>query len=336
MHSVLSSSRNRDIVRQVRVALASLTLVGMCLSIFGCRPSAPSSSRADIPVANTGPVKTNAAVPKVYEVGGEFKEANLAKRVVRIAHDEIPGYMRKMTMEFELRDSSDLTQLKVGDRVTFQLKVTDEDGWIESLKRVSGPAPTPSSAVAVPTNSPASRPKIAPSEPLFPGDLLPDYAFTNQLGRPVLLSQYEGQAIAFTFIFTTCPFPTMCPRMSANFQKAYETLNTSTDTPTNWHFFSITIDPATDTPSVLQSYGTRLQYDPNHWSFLTGEESQIELLARHFGLNFYRESGALNHNLRTVVVNPQGKVHKILIGNEWKPAELVEEIRAALASKKPN
>lgn len=309
-----------------------LSLAWAVLTLSGCGPNSNSPEATAVPSAAVSPATNAAAVPTSYQVGGELKEINVSKRIARITHDEIPGYMRKMTMEFEIRDQSDLTVLKPGDRVSFTMKVTEEDGWIEAVKRTGEPV----AKVGASTNNPVSRPKIAPSEPLFPGDTLPDYAFTNEFSRPVLLSQYEGQAIAFTFIFTTCPFPTMCPRMSSNFQKAYQLLGAQPNGPTNWHFFSITIDPATDQPEVLKRYGTSLQYDPSRWSFLTGEEAQIELLARHFGLNFYRESGVLNHNLRTVVVNPQGKVHKILIGNEWKPEDLVEELNNALSGKKAN
>ena len=56
---------------------------------------------------------------------------------------------------------------------------------------------------------------------------MPDCVLTNQAGKTIRLSDYKGQALAFTFIFTRCPFPTMCPRMNQNFiaaQKANGTM----------------------------------------------------------------------------------------------------------------
>lgn len=307
-----------------------LILALLLPSLVGCGPQEGSQPNSPAAVSPSASTNAPAAPPQSYEVRGVIKETDLAKRTARITHEEIPGYMRKMTMEFSVRDQSDLKSLQPGDSVTFTMKVTEEDGWIENLKRSTNVSST---ATVKESPAPASRMKVAPYEPLFPGDTLPDYAFTNEFNQPVLLSQYEGQALAFTFIFTTCPFPTMCPRMSANFREAYQLLKALPTGETNWHLFSITIDPATDTPEVLKRYAGTQNYDAKHWSFLTGAEDQIELLARHFGLNFYREGGVLNHNLRTVVINPKGKVHKTLIGNEWKAQELVDELVSAWGGK---
>ena len=50
--------------------------------------------------------------------------------------------------------------------------------------------------------------------------MLPDFHFTNELGKAVRLSQYKGQVLAFTFFYTACPFPNFCPRMTGNFAEA--------------------------------------------------------------------------------------------------------------------
>ena len=52
-----------------------------------------------------------------------------------------------------------------------------------------------------------------------------------------------------------------------------------------------------------------------------------------FGLAFPREGAIFNHNLRTVVVDAQGRVQKVFIGNEWKVEDLVAEIVKAAAAK---
>ena len=265
--------------------------------------------------------------PKGYLVEGTLKEVDLPARQLRILHDEIPGYMKKMVMLFDVKDGSDLETLKAGDRVKFKMMVTEDDGWIEQVTPIAAsPAVASNPREVASTNTPPSPIYLLP---LMVGDPVPDIPFTNQLAKPVLLSDYRGQVVVFSFIFTTCPFPTMCPRMSSHFKLTQALLKTDPSGPTNWHFFSVTIDPRTDTPAVLQRYAEGQGADGSHWSFLTGDEKDIEGLGRRFGLSFMREGGVLNHNLRTVVVNPQGKVAKTLIGNEWKPAELVEAMRAA-------
>ena len=302
-------------------------------ALTGCAPTHPTSSNSQLISPSTNSPVITATKANRFEVKGWLKEMDAAQRKVRILHDDIPGYMEKMSMEFEVRGATEWPALKVGDRVAFTLQATESDGWIEGLR--------PSTDVAVSatsTNSTAAItpilpiPRIAHYQPLLVGDTLPDYPLTNHLGQSMILSQFRGQAIAFTFFFTTCPFPTMCPRMTTNFRDAYRDLltNTGTMTPTNWHLFSITIDPQRDTPEMLKDYARRNDSSPEHWTYLTGDGSQIEILGRHFGLNFFLEAGALNHNLRTVVVNPKGKITKIFTGNEWKSSELAEEMRRAL------
>jgi len=147
------------------------------------------------------------------------------------------------------------------------------------------------------------------------------------------LADFQGQALAFTFIFTRCPFPNFCPRMSSNFADAYKQLSSAPDAPKNWRLLSISFDPEHDRPEVLKSYAKKYQYETNHWSFATGALIDIDAITEQFGLMFPREGAGFNHNLRTVVVDAQGKVQKVFIGNEWKVADLVAEIVKAAAAK---
>src|SRR5207247_1313265 len=102
-----------------------------------------------------------------------------------------------------------------------------------------------------------------------------------------------------------------------------------------WHFLTLSFDPEFDTPATLQKYAARNHYDPAYWNFLTGALIDIDALTEQFGLYFSREGPSglnFNHNLRTVVINPAGKVQKVFAGNEWRVDELVEEIKIAANS----
>ena len=299
-----------------------LTCLGvMAVAFTGCSVAEPPAA----PAAQSAAKAPNGAIPLTagtqrYEVKGQIKEIDLGRRALRILHEEIPGYMKRMTMEFEVRDESDLGGLALGDGVEFSLWVTTDDAWIGKLRRIASAVPSEATPAMVVSAGPSLR----------VGDLLLDTPLTNQLGRQVLFSQLRGQAFAFTFVFTTCPFPTMCPRMTSHFKEAFAGLSMSTKGRTNWLLFSITIDPRVDTPAVLSRYAEAHGSDPARWSYLTGEESNIEALVKKFGLSFLREGGAINHNLRTVVVGVDGRIRKIFIGNDWQPSALVEEMRRSL------
>ena len=128
----------------------------------------------------------------------------------------------------------------------------------------------------------------------------------------------------------------MCPRLSQNFSETQKKLKEVPNAPTNWHLLTISFDPEKDTPAVLKNYAGRFGYDPQHWSFLTGDLMEITAIAEQFGQMFWREGGSISHNVRTVVIDANGKVQKVIAENKWTSDQLVEEIvKAAAATKVP-
>ncbi len=249
-------------------------------------------------------------------------------KTVKVKHEEIPGYMMAMTMPFEARPTNELAGLMRGDLIEFRMRVTDSDGWIDQIKILG-------TTKVEPTNE-VRNIRVVPDVPaLKVGDFVPNYTFTNELGRVVHLADFRGNALAFTFIFTRCPFPTFCPRMTEHFAQVSKLLKEAPDAPQNWRLLSLSFDPDYDTPATLQAYGARYHYDPTRWSLATGSFNQIERLTGHFGLYFGRDVAIAeqNHNLRTVVLDTQGRVQEIFVGNEWTAAELAQALRAGAAVK---
>lgn len=268
---------------------------------------------------------TGAACDKqqTFQVKGVVREVAPEKKTVKIDHEKIPGYMDAMTMDFDVKDAKELTGLQPGDTVSFRMLVTAKDGWIDRVKKLASGTP-------IVANAPDTFRRVREVEPLKVGDLMPEYHFTNELGQAVSLSDFKGQAVAFTFIFTRCPFPTFCPRMSDNFGETQKKLAADPNAPKNWQLLSITFDPAFDTPVVLKNYARRFKADPKHWNFLTGELIDITAITEQFGLLFWRpdpkEVTGINHNLRTVVLDTEGRIQKVFTENKWTAAELVAEI----------
>ena len=275
---------------------------------------------------------------QVFEVKGVVKELKSSKTAV-IAHETIPNYMEAMTMDFDVKDPRELQGLKPGDAIVFRMVVTKDDGWIENVRKLPPAAPTNAGEVITlnsgnNTNAvPYRRSPIV--EPLNIGDPITDYKFTNQFGQPISLGQFRGRALGLTFFFTRCPFPTFCPRMSQNFQKAQNALKSKSGGPQNWSLLSISFDPAWDTPERLKGYAGLYGIDTNHWQLATSDLWTIDGIADQLGLTFYRATPAAlpEHNLRTVVIDAQGRLRKVFVGNEWDVQELVSEMTGAAAAK---
>ncbi len=276
--------------------------------------------------ASTVSILQSSSQVKTYPARGVVREIDAGENTVSIQHDAIPGYMPAMTMPFEVKDTSELNGLSPGDSVTFQIKVTPKNGWIEQLHKLGAP---------VETNIPITGPfrLVRDVDLLNPGDPLPDYGFTNELGQAARLASFRGQALAITFIFTRCPYPNFCPRMSELFHDTLEILTHNPPGPTNFHFLTVSFDPDYDTPAQLKTYAEFHQYDPKRWSFLTGQLIDITALADGFGMKFAHDGPSINHNLRTAVVDASGHVQTVLIGNKWTPEELAAELTKAMKRK---
>jgi protein SCO1/2 len=273
------------------------------------------------PVSQTTSLSTN---HRVFQVKGVVKAIKPAEKEIDIKHDAIPDYMPAMTMPFDVKDTNELAGLAPEQPISFRLTVTDTEGWVDKIQ-VLGPPPERTGS-----NASSGQP-IRMVEPLQTGELLPDYHLTNQLGQVISTTQFKGEALALTFLFTRCPFPTFCPRLANDFSETQQKLLALQNGPTNWHLLTISFDPEFDRPEVLKSYAEAHNYNPRHWTFATGALADVSSFGDLFGLAFWRDStGSITHNMRTAVIDANGRFQKLFEGKDWTSADLVAEmVRAA-------
>jgi protein SCO1/2 len=261
-----------------------------------------------------------------YFVRGVVKEFKQSERQLVIAHEAIPNFMEAMTMPFNVRGQVIPTNVALGDQIGFQLHVTENESWIDHIQPLDIPQTTTGGFSALSKNDP----HITATQTPRARNPLRDYKFTNELGQPVSLSDFRGQAIALTFFFTRCPIPEFCPRLSRNFEAVQRKLRTMDNGPTNWHLLSVTFDPDNDTPQVLKAYGARYQNDPEHWSLLTGPKNKIAELARLCDVKFDPDNGLFNHNFRTLIIDASNRLQMVFPTSGDISDSIVRElIRAA-------
>ncbi len=73
--------------------------------------------------------------PKNGEYPGKGVITKLKPASVELKHDDIPGVMPPMQMEFNVRDAASLKGLKVGDRVDFMLEYKDRNETIIKIDK---------------------------------------------------------------------------------------------------------------------------------------------------------------------------------------------------------
>ena len=235
-----------------------------------------------------------------HHVEGLVVEVEPALGVVVVAHGPIKGYMSAMTMPFRASRAADLLGLKPGMRIRFKLSGNSRLSDIQIVKADFG------EGIRIP--EPASKLRL--------GDLVPDFELLNQDGHATRLAESRGSVTVVNFIYTRCPMPDVCPRLSANFaylsQKMPEV-----------RLLTITLDPGHDTPTVLREYASHFNGRLEHWRFLTGEESKIRAIGGLFGLVYWPEDGVITHTSATAVIGPDGRLRALVEGTAYRADQLL-------------
>ncbi len=104
-------------------------------------------------------------------------------------------------------------------------------------------------------------------------------ALLDETGATRRLSEWRGRTLAVTFIYTRCPLPDFCPRMDRQFADVQQIVTDDERLRGRVHLLSISFDPAYDTPAVLATHTKKVGAAPATWSFLTGDEGDVESFA---------------------------------------------------------
>jgi protein SCO1/2 len=259
---------------------------------------------------------------KRYDLKGKVVVVEPEKHLVTVAHEDVKGFMPAMTMPFRVESRAQLDTLVPGELIRATLVVGDREVHLKDVER-TGAAPL--------TEAPPRTFDL-----LDPGEAVPDEPFVDQSGTSRRLSDWRGKAVAVTFIYTRCPLPDFCPRMDQHFSAVQKEVVADPALRERVHLVSISFDPSFDRPAVLKAHAARAGASAGTWSFVTGDQEDIDRFASRFGVSTVREDATAQeivHNLRTAVIDPQGRLVKVFRGNDWKPAELLHELRASIDTR---
>ena len=256
---------------------------------------------------------------KRYQLDGRVVAVDAGARQLTIAHQAVPGLMDAMTMPFLVgkNDAWIFRAIAPGDQVHGTLVITDHPELQDiNFSKSSDSAGYTTSQVHIPQA----------------GETVPDFTLINQSGTKIDLKQFQGKPLLLTFIYTRCPFPDYCLRMSHNFQQVLQDLQKDPKAFADAQLLSISIDPEHDKPAELRTYGESYvgRIDPKfrHWQFASASPAELRKAADFFGLSYNEKDGQIVHSLSTALIGPDGKVVKFYSGNGWKPDEVAAEFSA--------
>lgn len=286
--------------------------LSICLLLSACQtPDASSANSASI---------------KRYELRGKVVSVDKLQKRAKIEHEEIPGFMDKMTMDFPIKENWVWEDLVPGVEIRAELVVDSsakDPYWLEKMSIVANSAP--------------DLPPVEEKAPEQIGKTVPDISLTNQDGKKFTFKDYRGKAIAVTFIYRECPLPEFCIKMSKHFSDMANQIAGDAEAKDKVRLLSISFDPERDTPEKLKQYG--LGYlgkdskdDLTVWNLAVGTDKEVRAVADFFGLTYETDANdktQINHSLVTAVISPEGKVTRIFSGGRWTPDDVLAELKKA-------
>ena len=261
---------------------------------------------------------------KTYKLRGKVVSANSATGEVTLDHEAIPGYMEAMTMPYKLKDPNILGELHPGDVITATLLVSQNADGDVLLDQI----------VVVGQAKPDYKPKVSYHVPST-GDAVPDFKLRNQDGRTIQLDQFRGKELLITFIYTRCPLPNFCPRITHNFADLDKQMAASPALYNKTHLLCVSFDPDNDTPARLRAYGaTYIGSDAKnafaHWDFAVPEKPVLDKMAQFFDVGITHDaSDSITHTLSTTLIDANGKVVRFYPGNEWTVDQVLADVKQA-------
>jgi len=254
---------------------------------------------------------------------GEIVRVDLERGTLLVDHEEIPGFMPPMIMEFRA-GPGDLAIAQEGQRIRARL-IEEPDGGV-SLQHIWPDDPAVTSQVDAAASALRQEVTILGNQAYREvGENILNFTLYDQDAQVVSIDRFRGKKVLLNFIYTRCPIQTMCPAAVLN-MRAVQSAVAEAGQSERLALVSISFDPDYDTPGVLRDYVDARGIDTSNYSFLTGPRAAIEDLLRQFGVLTDLEGGLINHTLATLLIDENGRIIDRADGSQWDPRQFVSKI----------
>ncbi|HWS96717.1 MAG TPA: SCO family protein [Candidatus Methylomirabilis sp.] len=264
-----------------------------------------------------------------YSAKGLVLAVDKQHRTMTVSCEDIPGYMDAMVMPMEVRDAGELDGLARGTLIDFSFVADKEHPYAENvrIRNFDSLELDPLSARRLRLLDGAIDQSLS-LDLLKVGQPVPDFSLTDQNREHVTRSQFGGKVVAITFVYTRCPFPNFCFRLTNNFARLQKRF--AKEMGRNLILLTISLDPVHDQPETLAEYARTWNIDAKGWHLLTGPPAEVHKFCERFGVAFFPDEGQLIHSLHTLIIDRQGKLAVNLEGNEFTAEELGDLVQSVL------
>jgi len=180
------------------------------------------------------------------------------------------------------------------------------------------------------TSQPSSTPRFA--GPVFPTNLRAgSFSLTDQDGRRVTLSQYRGQVVVLSFMYSRCH--DACPLMATEIRGALDELPHGPSVPV----LAVSVDPAHDTPTSARAFLVREQMS-GRMRFLLGPPERLRRIWKRYGIQpQFDRSGRRyrgGHSAYVMLIDRHGLLRVGFPASQLVPEDLAHDLKLLLRQRR--
>jgi len=165
------------------------------------------------------------------------------------------------------------------------------------------------------------------------GQTLSGYIFHDRNGKLVKLSDFHGQPLLISLIYTSCFH--ICPATTQNLSRAVKATRSAVGKD-KFSIVTIGFDALHDTPERMRGFarqqGVSNEY---HWKFLSANKATITRLAADLGFIFVPSPKGFDHLIQSTLVDKDGKIYRQLYGMNFDPSNLTEAMKELVFGLSP-
>jgi protein SCO1/2 len=156
------------------------------------------------------------------------------------------------------------------------------------------------------------------------GRELENLEFTDSFGRHVRLSDYRGQPLLVSLIFTSCHH--VCPALTRHLDTAVDAAREALGRD-SFRVVSIGFDTVNDTPERMQDFARKQGINDPAWTFLSASPETMAKLVENVGFIYFPTPRGFDHITQITIVNREGVIYEQVYGGTFELPWLVEPLK---------
>ncbi|HLI08911.1 MAG TPA: SCO family protein [Ktedonobacteraceae bacterium] len=156
------------------------------------------------------------------------------------------------------------------------------------------------------------------------GTPAPNFRLTDQFGKQISLSQFRGEPVVLTFLYTHCT--TVCPLTA---EKLHTTVVALGSQAQHVAILAVSVDPKGDTPASVINF-SNTHHMLNYWHYLMGTEQQLAPVWSAYSMYAsVASANTINHTTALYVIDKQGK-EQVFLSDTFAPSQLETDLKILL------